>query len=298
MYPNWQRATVESRISVSSSLIIATMIQWNRRKYNESQLREAVAESFSWRGVVRHLNCLSQHEGNYRTLKSTSLELGIDFSHFKGQGWNAGGSTVHNKISNEDLFVENSSAETSIVRRRVLAEGLLEVKCSTIECVVGPTVLNPFTGKVQPTPLDLDHINGNNSDHRLENLRFLCVLCHSLTPTYKNGNIKQETKINPKKICKCGGDVVSGMKCATCIILKPSSVKLCKCGNTKDAKAKACMSCYNSVRNQIPKKSKIDWPSTQELLDRVKATSYTQVGKELGVSDNAVRKRIKNHPIV
>lgn len=38
--------------------------------------------------------------------------------------------------------------------------------------------------------LHLDHINGNNSDHRLENLRILCPNCHSQTPTYSVKNRK------------------------------------------------------------------------------------------------------------
>ncbi len=32
--------------------------------------------------------------------------------------------------------------------------------------------------------MQLDHVNGNNTDHRLENLRMLCPNCHSQTETY------------------------------------------------------------------------------------------------------------------
>ena len=34
-------------------------------------------------------------------------------------------------------------------------------------------------------PLELDHINGDRYDNRLENLRVLCPNCHSLTPTHR-----------------------------------------------------------------------------------------------------------------
>jgi hypothetical protein len=41
----------------------------------------------------------------------------------------------------------------------------------------------------EPIPLELDHINGDRSDNRLEKLRLLCANCHALTPTYGGRNI-------------------------------------------------------------------------------------------------------------
>jgi Zn finger protein HypA/HybF involved in hydrogenase expression len=37
--------------------------------------------------------------------------------------------------------------------------------------------------------LEIDHINGDNTDNRIENLRYLCPNCHSQTETYKGKNI-------------------------------------------------------------------------------------------------------------
>jgi hypothetical protein len=37
------------------------------------------------------------------------------------------------------------------------------------------------------------------------------------------------------------------------------------------------------------------WPETAELVKMVENTNYSAVGRALGVSDVAVRKRIKNH---
>src|SRR4029079_7914732 len=38
--------------------------------------------------------------------------------------------------------------------------------------------------KGEPPPLDLDHINGDHTDNRLENLRILCPNCHANTETW------------------------------------------------------------------------------------------------------------------
>lgn len=39
-------------------------------------------------------------------------------------------------------------------------------------------------------PVELDHMNGNHNDNRIENLRVLCPNCHSLQPTHRGKNKK------------------------------------------------------------------------------------------------------------
>jgi hypothetical protein len=64
--------------------------------------------------------------------------------------------------------------------------------------------------------------------------------------------------------------------------------KFCKCGQKISSKSKTCNNCR--IRE-----TKINWPSVSELKSMVKKSSYVGVGKILGVSDNAIRKRIRNH---
>src|ERR1700745_1069599 len=54
-------------------------------------------------------------------------------------------------------------------------------KCS--QCGWGE--INPVTGNC---PVEVDHIDGDNSNNLRENLRILCPNCHSLTPTFRNLN--------------------------------------------------------------------------------------------------------------
>ena len=68
------------------------------------------------------------------------------------------------------------------LKERLVKEKYLEYKCA--ECGI-----TEWNGK--PLSLHLDHINGINNDHRIENLRFLCPNCHSQTNTYAGKNKKK-----------------------------------------------------------------------------------------------------------
>jgi hypothetical protein len=43
----------------------------------------------------------------------------------------------------------------------------------------------------EPVTLQLEHKNGNPTDNRIENLEFLCALCHSQTSTYGGKNTRR-----------------------------------------------------------------------------------------------------------
>lgn len=61
--------------------------------------------------------------------------------------------------------------------------------------------IHPITGKV---PIELEHIDGDSENNRLDNLKILCPNCHSLTPTYKalnmgNGRAKRRERYKEGK---------------------------------------------------------------------------------------------------
>lgn len=61
------------------------------------------------------------------------------------------------------------------------------------------------------------------------------------------------------------------------------------CGRKVTRKCDRCKKCHS--KNE----EKIKWPTRKELEERLKKTSYVKLGQELGVTDNAIRKRLKNH---
>lgn len=82
---------------------------------------------------------------------------------------------------NEILNGEHPYYQTYKLRNRLIKEGIKTNKC---ECC-GITKWNGIEIVCQ-----LDHINGDNSDHMLENLRLICPNCHSQTETYCGKNKK------------------------------------------------------------------------------------------------------------
>lgn len=281
-------------------------IHWHRRKYTEEQFREAIQLSKTWSQVAK---ALGANNRNYKAYVSTANYLRIDTSHFE-EFTPTRPYSNRQKIPMSGYLVRGSTLHTG-AKKRLFTEGFLEEKCSSGKCPVPSKFENPFTGEVVSLKLEIDHIDGDSTNNTIENLRALCVLCHSYTDTWKSKNSKRAKANLAQKKCNCGNSKSYRSKsCRKCAIAFSRSASpkrdrrvvnytkarnLCECGESKQKDSKQCKACYDLAKLA---NTKVDWPSTQELLDRVKATSYTQVGKELGVSDNAVRKRIKNHPIV
>lgn len=108
----------------------------------------------------------------------------------------------------------------------------------------------------KPISLELEHIDGDHYNNLLKNLLILCPNCHAQTETYRGKNINNGLrKSKRKELLKLGPPV---------------------------------------LRPPIPHKTKINWPNNEELLDRLSKSNYTRLGKELGISDNAIRKRLKS----
>lgn len=144
--------------------------------YSKELLEEIVQKNKSIAGVLRDLN-LRPIGGNYRTVKRFIAEYNIDTSHFTGQGWNVGLKfKPQKKFSDEEVFIESSKYRCSWRLRNRLLEIRKEHKC---DCCG----LSEWMGR--PISLEIHHINGINTDNRLENLQILCPNCHAQTNNYR-----------------------------------------------------------------------------------------------------------------
>jgi Zn finger protein HypA/HybF involved in hydrogenase expression len=143
-------------------------------------LTKAVKLSKSYRSVLFMLK-LVPAGGNYDQIKKYILENNLDTSHFTGSIWNKGiKRSVRPRIPLSKILVNNSFFQSHKLRLR-----LIQAKLKPNFCEQCKWAKKTSEGKV---PLELDHINGDKRDNRLENLRILCPNCHSLTPTYRGRN--------------------------------------------------------------------------------------------------------------
>lgn len=151
-----------------------------RKRWLKEDLIKAAKESYSVRNVIKLLG-LRPAGGNYSQINKYIALFKINISHFKGKGWNKGLVGLGNprrtldEILNLDTYFQSYK-----LKRRLYKEGLKAELCE--ECGWAKVSED---GRI---PLELDHINGNSRDNRLENLRVLCPNCHSLKPTHRGRN--------------------------------------------------------------------------------------------------------------
>lgn len=218
------------------------------------RLRDLPAEAFAsvcltsktFAEIIRRIG-LATTSTAYRDVKRRARRENVSLDHIpKGLSTNAG-KPSRNRTPLEKIM---ASGQRGWIKTALRRENVIPYVCAV--CQLGPV----WNGKL--LTLRIDHINGDSSDNRLDNFRFVCPNCDSQLPTFSGRNHKRRTKC-----VDCSKTITPG--CARCI----------DC----DLKARA-------------HKTKIIWPEIATLLEDVKRYGYREIGTRLGVSDKAVKKHL------
>lgn len=154
------------------------------KKLNLDEVRVVVLETLSAAEACRRLGMSTA--GSATRFRKFLDNNKIDYSHWTGQLWSKGKTSLEDKRikstgnTYKDVFSEDSSANATYVKSLIIRKELLPYKCSV--CSMNPL----WNGK--ELKLQMDHINGNKRDQRLENLRMICPNCHSQTETFGSKN--------------------------------------------------------------------------------------------------------------
>ena len=249
---------------------------------SDVELTQIVEESFSYAEVLRKCE-IKVAGGNYSVLKNRIKRLNLDISHFTGQGWNKNKKLGAKYPVEYYLKKDCNSIGSNDLKKRLIAAKIFEHKC--YKC-------NRTSWNDLPIPIELEHIDGDHNNNELNNLTILCPNCHAQTPTYRGKNQKRAgmVKLADTRDLSPRAERHESSSLSTGTKQKTNLKKYClDC--KKECYGLRCKSCDNKIR--IGKNSKIEWPSNIELLERLRKSNYTQLSKELNVSDKAIRKHLK-----
>ncbi|MGH2942125.1 MAG: HNH endonuclease, partial [Solirubrobacteraceae bacterium] len=232
-------------------------------RYTEQQAREAIVASRSYAESLRRLG-LCASGGNWLTLRRWAEQWAISTEHFDPYAGNAAASRSRGRPL-EEVLVADSTYARNALKKRLWSEGLKPRQCEL--CGQGEL----WHGR--PLGLILDHVNGIRDDNRLENLRIVCPNCAATFYTHCGRKNRRELE----------------RTCARCsATFRPNRPQQRFC-------SAACGTRYPRARKPNVKLRRVERPPRDRLLRELAETSFSAVGRAYGVSDNAVRKWVRQY---
>lgn len=145
----------------------------NKIKCTDEQIIVATNETSSASAAAQRLGI------KYETYKKYAIRLGIFKTNQAGKGISKPICDDRKFLLSDILNGKYPHYHSNKLRIRLIESGIKNNKCESCG-------LSEWLG--MKMRLELDHIDGNRYNHRLENLRILCPNCHSLTETYRGKN--------------------------------------------------------------------------------------------------------------
>ena len=137
-------------------------------------IEEAINTSSSMAQAAKLMNM------PFATFKRRAIDAGLYDPNQGGKGIKKEYRGSNKRLLEDILNGKHIEYPTDKLKKRLISEEYFDKVC--VECGITDTWND------KPIVLHLDHINGVNNDHRLENLRLLCPNCHSQTDTYCGKN--------------------------------------------------------------------------------------------------------------
>ncbi|MFA9432094.1 HNH endonuclease [Egicoccus sp. AB-alg2] len=166
------------RFGRSLDIDLSHLVEDWRAAVPADELAAAVTRAVSGAEALRLLGW-KESGSSRRWLATRIAQLELSTAHWRGQGWARGQRRARTPRPLQELLVQGRRLPGTEIRRRLVAESIWEHRCA---------VCRRTTWQGQEIPLEVDHINGDPWDNRLENLRLLCPNCHAQTPTYRGRN--------------------------------------------------------------------------------------------------------------
>ncbi|MFJ7955370.1 HNH endonuclease signature motif containing protein [Streptomyces sp. NPDC096319] len=163
------------RLGVDTSHFEREGVRWTREV-----LAEAVAASTNMWEVLRRLG-VELVGGQHTHISRRIRDYGLDTTHFTPPARTERMRFNQRRRTPEEILVLNTSPHPRRARSSRTKAAMLEAGVEE-RCAMCRTEAE-WLG--DPLPLEVDHIDGDWRNNRIENLRLLCPNCHSTTDTYR-----------------------------------------------------------------------------------------------------------------
>lgn len=234
-----------------------------RRPYSESEAREAIRASRSWSEALRRLGYCPTG-GNPRLLQQRAAAWGIPTDHFDPYATSRG--PRKSRMPLDEILVEDSTYSRGHLKRRLYEAQLKQPRCE----LCGQDEM--WHGR--KISLILDHVNGVRNDNRLDNLRIVCPNCAAGLDTHCGR--RNRVDLEPRQCVRCGSE------------FQPREPRQRYC-------SRYCGSRWDRSGVKRPGARKVERPPEAQLIREVEEHGYLGVGRRYGVSDNAIRKWVRDY---